>query len=89
MWRSADLCVCVCVCVCAPSVAAALKKLHPEDGERLLDYLQTHALLSQEKARKRRRAGRPHPRLLLMAAASQCCRRPSGTRGSCWWRTEN
>ncbi|XP_029381944.1 aminoacyl tRNA synthase complex-interacting multifunctional protein 1 [Echeneis naucrates] len=33
-----------------PSLAAALMKLDPEDGEQILEYFQTHALLSREKA---------------------------------------
>ncbi|XP_015250060.1 PREDICTED: aminoacyl tRNA synthase complex-interacting multifunctional protein 1-like [Cyprinodon variegatus] len=33
-----------------PSLAAALKKLDPEDGEQIMEYLKTHALLSREKA---------------------------------------
>ncbi|TNM93925.1 hypothetical protein fugu_002101 [Takifugu bimaculatus] len=33
-----------------PSLTAAVKKLHPQDGEQILEYLRTQALLSQEKA---------------------------------------
>ncbi|XP_068163824.1 aminoacyl tRNA synthase complex-interacting multifunctional protein 1-like [Antennarius striatus] len=33
-----------------PSLAAALKKLDPEDGEQVLEYFKTHALLTREKA---------------------------------------
>ncbi|XP_023205498.1 aminoacyl tRNA synthase complex-interacting multifunctional protein 1-like [Xiphophorus maculatus] len=33
-----------------PSLAAALKKLDPEDGEQIMEYFKTHALLSREKA---------------------------------------
>lgn len=33
-----------------PSLAAALKKLDPEDGEQIMEYFTTHALLSREKA---------------------------------------
>ncbi|XP_054656225.1 aminoacyl tRNA synthase complex-interacting multifunctional protein 1-like isoform X1 [Dunckerocampus dactyliophorus] len=33
-----------------PSLAAALKKLDPEDGEKMMEYFQTHALLTREKA---------------------------------------
>ncbi|KAF7231595.1 aminoacyl tRNA synthase complex-interacting multifunctional protein 1 [Nothobranchius furzeri] len=33
-----------------PSLAAALKKLDPEDGEQILEYFKTHALMSREKA---------------------------------------
>uniref|UniRef100_A0A8D3B4P0 Aminoacyl tRNA synthetase complex interacting multifunctional protein 1b n=1 Tax=Scophthalmus maximus TaxID=52904 RepID=A0A8D3B4P0_SCOMX len=33
-----------------PSLAAALLKLDPEDGEQILEYFRTHALLSREKA---------------------------------------
>ncbi|XP_034712386.1 phosphatidylcholine:ceramide cholinephosphotransferase 2-like [Etheostoma cragini] len=41
--------------VCAPKVhtlEAAIKKLDPEDGEQIFEYLKTHALLTREKARK-------------------------------------
>lgn len=27
-------------------------KLHPEDGEQIVEYFKTHALLTREKARK-------------------------------------
>ncbi|XP_073330978.1 aminoacyl tRNA synthase complex-interacting multifunctional protein 1-like [Pagrus major] len=33
-----------------PSLEAALKKLDPEDGEQIVEYFKTHALLSREKA---------------------------------------
>ncbi|KAM9827849.1 aminoacyl tRNA synthase complex-interacting multifunctional protein 1-like [Neosynchiropus ocellatus] len=33
-----------------PSMAAALMKLDPEDGEKIMEYLKTHALLTREKA---------------------------------------
>ncbi|XP_070710838.1 aminoacyl tRNA synthase complex-interacting multifunctional protein 1 [Pempheris klunzingeri] len=33
-----------------PSLAAALMKLDPEDGEQIMEYLKTHALLTREKA---------------------------------------
>ncbi|XP_008290895.1 aminoacyl tRNA synthase complex-interacting multifunctional protein 1 [Stegastes partitus] len=33
-----------------PSLAAALMKLDPEDGEQIMEYLKTHVLLSREKA---------------------------------------
>ncbi|XP_061814996.1 aminoacyl tRNA synthase complex-interacting multifunctional protein 1-like [Nerophis lumbriciformis] len=33
-----------------PSLAAALMKLDPEDGEKIMEYFQTHALLTREKA---------------------------------------
>ncbi|KAM9717535.1 aminoacyl tRNA synthase complex-interacting multifunctional protein 1-like [Menidia menidia] len=33
-----------------PSLAAALLKLDPEDGEQIMEYFKTHALLSREKA---------------------------------------
>ncbi|XP_054876209.1 aminoacyl tRNA synthase complex-interacting multifunctional protein 1-like [Poeciliopsis prolifica] len=33
-----------------PSLAAALKKLDPDDGEQIMEYFKTHALLSREKA---------------------------------------
>ncbi|KAM4564315.1 aminoacyl tRNA synthase complex-interacting multifunctional protein 1 isoform 1-T1 [Fundulus diaphanus] len=33
-----------------PSLAAALKKLDPEDGEQMMEYFKTQALLSREKA---------------------------------------
>ncbi|XP_070849129.1 aminoacyl tRNA synthase complex-interacting multifunctional protein 1-like [Chaetodon trifascialis] len=33
-----------------PSLAAALMKLDPEDGEQIVEYLKTHALLTREKA---------------------------------------
>ncbi|XP_018545243.1 aminoacyl tRNA synthase complex-interacting multifunctional protein 1 [Lates calcarifer] len=33
-----------------PSLAAALMKLDPEDGEQILEYFKTHALLTREKA---------------------------------------
>ncbi|XP_051921597.1 aminoacyl tRNA synthase complex-interacting multifunctional protein 1-like [Hippocampus zosterae] len=33
-----------------PSLAAALMKLDPEDGGKMLEYFQTHALLAREKA---------------------------------------
>lgn len=33
-----------------PSLAAALTKLDPEDGEQIMEYFKTHALLSREKA---------------------------------------
>nr|XP_057922683.1 aminoacyl tRNA synthase complex-interacting multifunctional protein 1-like [Doryrhamphus excisus]XP_057922684.1 aminoacyl tRNA synthase complex-interacting multifunctional protein 1-like [Doryrhamphus excisus] len=33
-----------------PSLAAALMKLDPEDGEKMVEYFQTHALLTREKA---------------------------------------
>lgn len=37
--------------VCLPlSLAAALMKLDPEDGEQIVEYFQTHALLTREKA---------------------------------------
>ena len=34
------------------SLAAALMKLDPEDGEQIMEYLKTQALLTREKARK-------------------------------------
>lgn len=34
------------------SLEAALKKLDPEDGEQIVEYFKTHALLTREKARK-------------------------------------
>ncbi|XP_059210253.1 aminoacyl tRNA synthase complex-interacting multifunctional protein 1-like [Centropristis striata] len=33
-----------------PSLAAALMKLDPEDGEQIVEYFKTHALLTREKA---------------------------------------
>ncbi|KAK2863397.1 hypothetical protein Q5P01_002930 [Channa striata] len=33
-----------------PSLAAALMKLDPEDGEQIMEYFKTHALLTREKA---------------------------------------
>ncbi|XP_041842190.1 aminoacyl tRNA synthase complex-interacting multifunctional protein 1 isoform X2 [Melanotaenia boesemani] len=33
-----------------PSLAAALMKLDPDDGEQIMEYFKTHALLSREKA---------------------------------------
>ncbi|KAM9836420.1 aminoacyl tRNA synthase complex-interacting multifunctional protein 1 [Aulostomus maculatus] len=33
-----------------PSLEAALMKLDPEDGEKMMDYFKTHALLTREKA---------------------------------------
>lgn len=33
-----------------PSLAAALIKLDPEDGEQIVEYMKTHALLTREKA---------------------------------------
>ncbi|XP_007568143.1 aminoacyl tRNA synthase complex-interacting multifunctional protein 1-like [Poecilia formosa] len=33
-----------------PSLAEALKKLDPDDGEQIMEYFKTHALLSREKA---------------------------------------
>ncbi|XP_010754931.2 aminoacyl tRNA synthase complex-interacting multifunctional protein 1 [Larimichthys crocea] len=36
--------------VIRPSLAAALMKLHPEDGEQIVEYFKTHALLTREKA---------------------------------------
>ncbi|XP_047242826.1 aminoacyl tRNA synthase complex-interacting multifunctional protein 1 [Girardinichthys multiradiatus] len=33
-----------------PSLEAVLKKLDPEDGEQIMEYFKTHALLSREKA---------------------------------------
>ncbi|XP_061525371.1 aminoacyl tRNA synthase complex-interacting multifunctional protein 1-like [Phycodurus eques] len=33
-----------------PSLAAALMKLNPEDGEKMMEYFQTQALLTREKA---------------------------------------
>ncbi|KAM4714036.1 aminoacyl tRNA synthase complex-interacting multifunctional protein 1 [Anableps anableps] len=33
-----------------PSLAAALKNLDPDDGEQIMEYFKTHALLSREKA---------------------------------------
>nr|XP_061810843.1 aminoacyl tRNA synthase complex-interacting multifunctional protein 1-like [Nerophis lumbriciformis] len=33
-----------------PSLAAALMKLDPEDGEKMMEYFQTHALLAREKS---------------------------------------
>ncbi|KAF7642473.1 hypothetical protein LDENG_00257390 [Lucifuga dentata] len=33
-----------------PSLAAALKKLDPEDGEQIMEYFKTHALLMREKS---------------------------------------
>ncbi|KAM8747018.1 aminoacyl tRNA synthase complex-interacting multifunctional protein 1 [Acanthopagrus schlegelii] len=33
-----------------PSLEAALKKLDPEDGEQIVEYFKTHALLTREKA---------------------------------------
>lgn len=33
-----------------PSLAAALMKLDPEDGEKIMEYFKTHALLTREKA---------------------------------------
>ncbi|XP_026225060.1 aminoacyl tRNA synthase complex-interacting multifunctional protein 1b isoform X2 [Anabas testudineus] len=33
-----------------PSLAAALMKLDPEDGEQIMEYIKTHALLTREKA---------------------------------------
>ncbi|XP_075891408.1 aminoacyl tRNA synthase complex-interacting multifunctional protein 1 [Nelusetta ayraudi] len=33
-----------------PSLASTLKKLDPENGEQILDYFQTHALLARDKA---------------------------------------
>ena len=37
------------------SVADALIKLDPEDGPHFVEYFQTHAMLSREKARKRKK----------------------------------
>lgn len=40
-----------CLTVCPSfSLASTLKKLDPEDGEQILDYFQTHALLARDKA---------------------------------------
>lgn len=36
------------------SLEAALMKLDPEDGEQIMEYLKTHALLTREKACKSR-----------------------------------
>ncbi|CAI5660844.1 unnamed protein product [Oreochromis niloticus] len=35
-----------------PSLEAAVMKLDPEDGEQIMEYFKTHALLTREKARK-------------------------------------
>uniref|UniRef100_A0A3B5ASR0 Aminoacyl tRNA synthase complex-interacting multifunctional protein 1-like n=1 Tax=Stegastes partitus TaxID=144197 RepID=A0A3B5ASR0_9TELE len=37
-------------CCLSSSLAAALMKLDPEDGEQIMEYLKTHVLLSREKA---------------------------------------
>lgn len=34
------------------SLEAAVMKLDPEDGEQIMEYFKTHALLTREKARK-------------------------------------
>ena len=41
----------VCVSV-RLSLAAAVQKLDPEDGEKVFEYLKTHVLLAREKSRK-------------------------------------
>lgn len=41
-----------CVSVLFVSLEAAVMKLDPEDGEQIIEYFKTHALLTREKARK-------------------------------------
>lgn len=39
------------MCLCS-SLEAAIMKLDPEDGEQIMEYLKTHALLTREKSCK-------------------------------------